>query len=378
MRNFSLAAVRPGLLAVMVAAVLAGCGQQASDGHAAHSRAAVSGTDAASSSGVAVSGPAATAAGLAASGTTRDLRLQVCGEDVHYPVVPRRAVTNDMGITEMFLFLGLEHRLAGFTGIRSHGEIDPAFQPALKRVPDLSSQGLTLENLLGVQADFVFAGWNYGFREGGVTPAVLQRYGISSYALTESCVRIQPRQGVAIDDTLRDLRNIARIFDVEVQTEARIRAIETDLHDLRQRMQGVEERPRVFLYDGGEKIPTTVGRYGMARAIIDLAGGENLFDDIASNWPRGNWEDVVARDPAWIVINDYGTVSAQAKIDFLRQKPELANVDAIRNQRFFVISYAEATPGPRNVKAARALAQKLHPERFGMAATAATAATARS
>ena len=139
MRNCSLAAMRPGLLAVIVAAVLAGCGQQASDGHAARSRAAVSGTDTTSSSSVAVSGPAATAAGLAASGTTRDLRLQVCGEDVHYPVVPRRAVTNDMGITEMFLFLGLEHRLAyqSYTKAQQLEASNPAVKSKLTQLRTL-------------------------------------------------------------------------------------------------------------------------------------------------------------------------------------------------------------------------------------------------
>ena len=59
---------------------------------------------------------------------------------------------------------------------------------------------------------------------------------------------------------------------------------------------------------------------------------------------------------------DYGQPNAAGKIAFLNSKPELANVSAIRHQRFFVMTYAEATPGPRNVQTAQHLAAALHPE----------------
>mgnify|MGYP000958314653 CR=1 FL=1 len=130
------------------------------------------------------------------------------------------------------------------------------------------------------------------------------------------------------------------------------------------RMQGVRQRPAVFVYDSGQDIPVTVGRYGMPQAMIEEAGGRNIFDDIPSNWPAGNWEDVVQRNPQWIVVIDYGQPDAQGKIDFLLARPELAGVDAIREKRFFVMTYAEATPGPRNIARARALAQALHPDRM--------------
>jgi ABC-type Fe3+-hydroxamate transport system substrate-binding protein len=47
--------------------------------------------------------------------------------------------------------------------------------------------------------------------------------------------------------------------------------------------------------------------------------------------PWVNWEDVVDRNPEYIVIIDYGEPDAQGKIDFLKGQPELADVDAIQN-----------------------------------------------
>lgn len=297
-------------------------------------------------------------------GALAPVTINVCGKPQTYTSIPQRAVTHDVNITEMFLFLGLADKLVGYSGISSSKEIAPEWRSTLQKLPNLSSQAMNMETIVGARADFVFAGWSYGFRQGAITPDLLSRYGIDSYVLTESCIRIAPRDKVELEDSLLDLRNIARIFRIADTVEPRIQTLERGIHDLSQKMKGVTTRPTVFVYDSGQAIPVTVGRFGMPRAMIDAAGGKNIFDDIESNWPRGNWEDVIERDPEWIVVVDYGVPSAQGKIDFLKQKPELAGVKAIRKQQFFVITYAQATPSPSNVPMATELAKKLHPEAF--------------
>ncbi|WP_370679500.1 ABC transporter substrate-binding protein [Comamonas sp. GB3 AK4-5] len=289
--------------------------------------------------------------------------IDVCGQPARYDRVPQRAVTHDVNIAEMFLFLGLGEKLAGYGGISSQKTISPQLSPWLERVPNLSAQGMNMESLLGVNADFVFAGWGYGFRPGGVTPERLAEHGVASYVLSESCIRVQQRERVALDDGFQDMENVASIFGIRPQAEARMAPLRAALQQLRQQMQGVAQRPRVFVFDSGEKLPTTVGRFGMPQAMMDEAGASNIFADLANNWPKGNWEDVIDRNPEWIIIVDYGTPNAQGKIDFLLQKKELEAVSAIRHRRFFVMSYAEATPGPRNVETAQRLAAALHPER---------------
>lgn len=289
--------------------------------------------------------------------------IDVCGQPTRYDRVPQRAVTHDVNIAEMFLFLGLGEKLVGYGGISSQKAISPQLSPWLARVPNLSEQGMNMESLLGVNADFVFGGWSYGFRPGGVTPERLAEHGVASYVLSESCIHVQQRERVALDDGFKDMENVANIFGIRPQAEARMAPLRAALQQLRQQMQGVVDRPRVFVFDSGEKLPTTVGRLGMPQAMMDEAGATNIFADLAKNWPKGNWEDVIDRNPEWIIIVDYGTPNAQGKIDFLLQKKELEAVSAIRHRRFFVMSYAEATPGPRNVETAQRLAAALHPER---------------
>ena len=51
------------------------------------------------------------------------------------------------------------------------------------------------------------------------------------------------------------------------------------------------------------------------------------------------------------VIVNYGDVTAEQKIAFLEANPAFANVDAVKNDRYVVLEYVEATPGPRNIRA---------------------------
>lgn len=306
---------------------------------------------------------AAAGAPAAEREATAPVRVEVCGVPTDYPQAPRRAVTHDVNITEMFLALGLADRLVGYGGVRADKWLPPGVGEQLAGVPRLSAHAMNLETILGVQADFVFAGWGYGFRDGQVTPARLAEFGIASYVLTESCVRKVARQRVALEDTFTDLLNLGRIFRIEARAQALVDRQRRELQAITDALGGDITRPKVFLYDSGRDVPVTAGRYAMPHALIEAAGGSNLFADLDGSWVRGNWEDVIARDPDWIVVVDYDQPNAQGKQDFLLAKPELAHLAAIRQRRFVVLDYAQATPGPRNVAAVRKLAHALHPDR---------------
>ena len=289
------------------------------------------------------------------------LSIEVCGQPVVYDKVPQRAVVHGINLLEMFLALGLQDRLVGYGGLRDIQRLPPAMRPLLAKVPDLSSQGMNLETLLNAEPDFVFSGWSYGFRQGQITPASLQELNIASYVLSESCIRQVARERVSLEDTFNDLLNLGRIFDIEARAQALVNGQRTELQRITDALKGQAEKPEVFVFDSGTDIPVTTGRYAMPQAMIEAAGGSNIFDDLNSSWMRGNWEDVIARDPDWIVIVDNDRPVADGKRQFLLSKPELSQLKAIREQKFVLMDFSEATPGPRNVEATRRLAHALHP-----------------
>lgn len=289
------------------------------------------------------------------------LSIAVCDQPVAYDKVPQRAVVHGINLLEMFLALGLQDRLVGYGGLRDIQRLPKAMQPLLAQVPDLSSQGMNLETLLNAEPDFVFSGWSYGFRQGQITPVSLQELGIASYVLSESCIRQVARERVSLEDTFNDLLNLGRIFDIEARATALVNGQRAELQRITDALKGLTEKPKVFVFDSGSDIPVTTGRYAMPQAMIEAAGGSNIFDDLNSSWMRGNWEDVIARDPDWIVIVDNDRPVADGKRQFLLAKPELSQLKAIREQKFVLMDFSEATPGPRNVEATRRLAHVLHP-----------------
>ena len=91
---------------------------------------------------------------------------------------------------------------------------------------------------------------------------------------------------------------------------------------------------RVFVYDSGEEAPFTAGAYAMPTALIEAAGGVNIMDDLEKSWAEIGWEPVVERNPEVIVIVNYGDVTAEQKIAFLKGNPAFASIDAVQERPF--------------------------------------------
>lgn len=290
--------------------------------------------------------------------------VENCGERSTYTAPPERAVANDINMTEVMLGLGLEDRMAGIAGVEDKGDILPEYREAFDGVPKISDEYMPgREALLGVEADFVFAGWNYGFsEESGITPESLKELGIDSYAIRESCIKQGPRPPISIQDTYEDISNIGRIFGAEDRARELVEGYEGQVAEVEAGLPSGSDPLRVFVYDSGEDAPFTAGGEAIPNDLISLAGGENVFEDVEDSWTTVGWEEVVERDPEFIVIVDYGTPSAEGKMDYLTSNPALAEVDAVRDRRFVVLPYAAATPGVRNADAVQTLAEAFYPE----------------
>ena len=296
-----------------------------------------------------------------AEATHYPLTIQSCNREVTFQQAPKHAVSHDINMTQMMLALGLKPQMAGYCGVSGWKAVTPDMQTLLDGLPELAAKYPSVETLLNANVDFFFAGWDYGMRVGGdLTPQTLQPLGINVYELTESCAFVMKRPPATLEDTYNDLRNLGRIFDVQDRANALIGAMQARVAEIRQGLPA--EKPRVFLYDSGEDRAMTSGRLGMPQALIDAAGGRNVLDDVEASWTRVNWETVVERNPQVIVIVDYGEITADQKIRFLLNNKALQSVDAIKQRRFIVIPYVQATPGIDNVLAVETLAKGFHGE----------------
>ena len=299
----------------------------------------------------------AVALNLSVSMAVADTTVQSCNRTVTFDAPPERAVSNDVNLTEMMLVLGLADRMVGYTGISGWKTLDEEMRAGVEELPELSAKYPSKEVIIGSDADFFFAGWNYGMKVGGeVTPETLEPFGVQVYELTESCTHIMDKEKASIDDMYIDLTNLGAIFGVEEKAAELVDGYRAELAAFTSELE-TGDPLRVFVYDSGEDTPFTAGRYAMPTALIEAAGGVNIMDDFEKSWATVTWEEVVERNPEVIMIVNYGEVTAEQKRDFMMSNPAFAELDAVKNDRFVTLEYVEATPGPRNIQAIKTLAE---------------------
>ncbi len=302
----------------------------------------------------------------AAAAQTYPVTVDNCFSKERFDAPPRRAIVNDTNMVQTTLDLGLADQVVGVSGIAGVEDHLVGPRAAIAGLHQFVDRYPTLEAVLAQDPDFMFAGWNYGFSVArGLTPQSLAAVGIASYALRESCVRIGPREPISMGTLYADLDALGAIFGVRERTGAVVAGLRARVAAVTARIPASEDRPRVMYCSdcNSERPPLSVGAEGMTALITRLAGGTNIFDDISNSYVRVSWEEVVRRDPQWMVISDHD-IPVATIVAYLTTAPDLQNVEAVRKRQFVFLSYAEQTPSTRSVDGLEKIARALHPDRF--------------
>jgi iron complex transport system substrate-binding protein len=270
---------------------------------------------------------------------------------------PKRAVSLNGHTTEMMIELGLKDVMVG-TAYQSE-DILPKYVAAYNKIPILAEKYPSVEVLLAAEPDFVFSresAINGKSAIGSVTD--LESYGIKSYVSKGTYIL-----GARMDDVYEDILNLGRIFQIEDRANELVISMQNDIKKIQDKIGKVEEPKRVVVMDSGGDTLFTAAQ-SLQTTLIKMAGGKNVFDDIAKTWATVSWEEMVARDPEVIVINEYGDTPSEDKIKEMMDNPALKNVTAIKNKRFVILSLASVFEGVRNVEALDILAKGFYPEKF--------------
>jgi iron complex transport system substrate-binding protein len=292
-------------------------------------------------------------------GTAAAVTIDNCGESVTVEQPPTRAVGYYQQSTEMLLALGLQDSMVGT--VYPDNPPLPRYVQAYEAIPEISDKDASLEQLLAVDPDFVYGGYQSAFDEAqGRSRKVFADAGITTYLNPEYCATAP----ITMDDVYAEVDRIATIFGVPDRADGLTTDMQASVDEATAIVEGVTPLT-AFVYDSGEDTAFTAGGQGVGDQILELAGASNVFADLEDTFADVSWEQVIERNPDVIVIYDYfGTPSVEEKKAFLRNRPDLAEVPAIRNDRFAVLTLQDAVLGVRAPYAVGELAQQLHPERF--------------
>jgi iron complex transport system substrate-binding protein len=97
--------------------------------------------------------------------------------------------------------------------------------------------------------------------------------------------------------------------------------------------------------------------------LIELAGGVNIFADVAEDYPQINDEEVITRNPAVIMGAD--TMGEKLTTELVAQRPGWDQIDAVRNGRIYLFNGdMVARAGPRLALVLEEMAKAMYPELF--------------
>ncbi|SER77486.1 iron complex transport system substrate-binding protein [Propionibacterium cyclohexanicum] len=301
--------------------------------------------------------PAASSASASTAGT---VSVTNCNQQVSYPSPADKVFVNDSGMIAMMLAIGAEKNLVGISSLnRDHTVLSAHYgASALSGLSETSPTMASLETIVAKQPQVVVAGWNYGFKQGGVTPESLRAVGISPYVLSESCLQKQGEKARGIMDPWTaldtDLSNLGTITGHRAQASAVVSDIDARREALEKAPQATA-KPNVLVFDSGDTTVFTSGRFGGPQAVITAAGGRNVMDDVADTWTTVSWEKVASSNADVIVFVDYGEQTFAQKTALLESNPATKDLPAVKAKRYLNLPYAMWVSSPLNIDAAEQL-----------------------
>lgn len=298
-----------------------------------------------------------TAYGIPESGyETRTVRDQL-DREVVIPADPRRVISAH-GPTTSFLYIaGVEERLvaAGFLGARDpRGRramevIDPRF-PGIMQDGVYSQRSFNVEEALRLEVDLVIAGARSSWVE------TVERAGIPVVLFDAE----------SESEIIAAMELVGEIFGSEAarRGDAWIEQYRTVLATRARRNAGIsrEDRPGI-LFTGPDPLQVATGAM-YQDAIIEIAGGRNVAQDVPGFWTNVGVEQIALWDPDVILVPAYGSVLPED----LSQQPGWATLRAVRENRVFRMPKLVApwdTPTPDSLLGIVWLAAMLDPDDDG-------------
>ncbi len=282
---------------------------------------------------------------------------------------PERVVTDDSFPAEMLMELGLGDRLVGTGYAPPPAQVPQEYADQFAELPALSDQTPSREVLIAARPDLVLSISGFGWADPGTaTREELEALGVNTYQVSGDCARARYTDN--LEPTFAFALQMGQIFDAPDAAERFVAEGQERLRAVADRIRGLP-RLRVVYVDSYStpESPTFAGGQGPTNAIIELAGGTNVFADVASPFAQVSWEELVARDPQVFLVGIGGDSSTSPADEeetlrrFLLSFPPIQEVSGIKDQRFVVTSYAAAgNPGPRNVTVVEDLAQGMFPQ----------------
>ena len=282
--------------------------------------------------------------------TSSDSPIQLTdglAQTLSFPEPVQRIVSLAPSNTEILFAVGAGTQVIGRDSYSDY----PAEALQVKNIGGGFNQ-LDAETILSLQPDLVLAS--------SLTPPeqiqALQKLGLKVFALAN------PK---SFDGMYINLLTVASLTGHTEQAQTLIQTLKGRVVTVEHKLANLKSRPLVFYeLDGTDpNAPWTPGPGTFIDTLIGMAGGDNLGQVLTSDWAQISLEELIAKDPAIILIGDayWGGVTVEA----VKARTGWDALSAVKNGQVFPFDdNLVSRPGPRLVDGLEMLAAFLHPELF--------------
>ena len=259
--------------------------------------------------------------------------------------VPQRIISLAPSNTEILFAIGAGDQVVGRDTLSD-------FPEEAKNATDIGStfDALNTELIVSLKPDLILAAQIN-------TPEQvkqLEDLGLTVYYL---------KNPTTIEGMYGNLELVAQMTGHEEEAATMIESLKRRVAAVDEKIAPISSRPSVFYeLDGTDPAkPYTAGKGTFITQLIERAGAQNIAADL-EEYPQLSLEQVVAADPAFIILGDarYGVTP-----ESIAQRPGWENLSAVKNGK--VVPFNDdlvSRPGPRLVEALEELAKLLRPELF--------------
>ncbi|MFQ6089189.1 MAG: ABC transporter substrate-binding protein [Candidatus Methanofastidiosia archaeon] len=245
--------------------------------------------------------------------------------EVFIEKVPERIVSTSPSNTEILFSLDLGEKIVGVTTYCNY----PEEAKSKEKIGGFSD--LDLEKIVSLEPELVLM-------SGGVQEKYVEKLEQLGLVL----VVLKPEN---LDEILENITLVGKITGKDVEAERLVKNTEERIKKVEEKASRSEKK-RVFYIVWGDPL-MTAGGDTFTGELIKKAGGLNIFDDI-KGYKEVDLELVVERNPEIIITNTHSGID----FDALRRDERFKTIDAIRNNRLYIIDAdLISRPGPRIVQA---------------------------
>ena len=265
------------------------------------------------------------------------------GRTVALNGTPQRIISLAPANTEILFALGLGEKIVGVTSYCNYPE------EALEKEQVGGFSTPDIEKIIALEPDVVFAA---PIHEAEIIPQ-LENLRIKAVALAPTTV----------NETYDTIELVGLVTGVQETATSLIEDMRSSINSVTSLVANLsdQERPNVFYIVWHDPL-MTAGYDTLQGQLIELAGGNNIFDDLTS-YPTVSLETVLDREPDIIIAGTSMGSGENAPLEWAQEESRLQETEALQEGKVFSIN-TDLTGrfGPRIVDALYEMLRLIHPE----------------